>query len=84
MGIHQVPITVDGDAARAHADLQSEPEREALNLLFPFVVLVAITDVALGVVVLQRNSRSFTNRCFAAGAATMALWMVVNLSLIHI
>ena len=42
------------------------------------VVGVAAADIALGVVVLQRNSRSFTNRCFAAAAATMALWVVVN------
>jgi HD-GYP domain-containing protein (c-di-GMP phosphodiesterase class II) len=46
-------------------------------LLF-FVVLCAAADVALGMVVLQRNSRSLTNRCFAAAAALLGLWVVAN------
>jgi hypothetical protein len=46
--------------------------------LLIIVVAIAVADVALGITVLQRNNRSFTNRSFAATSAAMALWVVAN------
>ena len=48
------------------------------ELLLIMVVCVAVADVSLGAVVLQRNNRSFTNRSFAAAATAMAIWVVTN------
>ena len=42
------------------------------------VVVVAVIDIALGALVLQRNSRSATNRLFAASATAAAAWMIAN------
>jgi GAF domain-containing protein len=42
------------------------------------VVVVAVIDITLGALVLQRNSRSATNRLFAASASAAALWMIAN------
>jgi HD-GYP domain-containing protein (c-di-GMP phosphodiesterase class II) len=42
------------------------------------VFAVAGVYVTLGLLVLQRNSHSFTNRCFSAATAFLAIWVVAN------
>jgi HD-GYP domain-containing protein (c-di-GMP phosphodiesterase class II) len=42
------------------------------------VVTAVALDLALGVVVLERNSRSTTHRYFGAATLTMIIWLVVN------
>ena len=48
------------------------------SVLLFVVVAVAVADIVVGLVVLQRDNRSTTHRFFAGSAAALAFWLVVS------